>query len=90
MRKAVVMNMSEVLRSNSRRVSLSHTRALYLFFYCLFCTPDRVRTVCGLVWRERENKRTNELFFINEGNGISTICFLHPALGEKKTILVNY
>ena len=38
--------------------------------------------------RERENERTNEFccccFLINEGTGISTILFLHPALGAKQ------
>ena len=34
--------------------------------------------------RDRDRERTNE-FFINEGNGISTILFLHPALGQKNT-----
>ena len=33
--------------------------------------------------RERENERTND-FFINEGNGISAILFLHPTLGPKE------
>ena len=35
---------------------------------------------------ETENERTIfYLFFINEGNGISTILFLHAALGQKQT-----
>ena len=47
---------------------------------------DRQRQVDRQTERERErtNERTNErMFFINEGNGISTILFLHPARGQK-------
>ena len=46
------------------------------------CVCERERERGG----ERENERTIFyfiLFFINEGNRISTIHFLHPVLGGK-------